>query len=246
MLAQKDFPNRGKIVELELVDLGASRLDDETNDCLIQASVPITDDPNDKASYGDVQTISGLGVTARPYPETPEGKADGVIVSDIGNTDGVLVGARDTRCSKVYGALEPGDTALHACDPNASSQVVCYGSDKEGNKVLAITKDTAGDNLVLVLDGKNDAIQISGLGLHFEMSKENGILMTDGGASILIKDGQINLIGSIVFGSGGAASASVLCADPVTLQTLNTALVGIGAPPNALKAVPLSGVVTFP
>jgi len=186
-------------MRLELVDLGATTISDETNACLTQATIPITGG-DDKATYGEVQTMSALGLTARSYPETPEGKAEGVIVPDVGNEDGIIVGARDTRSEHVYGELEPGDTALHACDPEAASMVICYGSDKERNKVLAMTKDTAGDNILLVLDGKNDAIQISGFGLHFEMSKTNGITMSDGGATFTIKDGTIILSGQVQIG----------------------------------------------
>ena len=213
---------------------------DDTNACLTQASIPITDDPNDKMSYGEAQTISALGLTARNYPETPEGKAEGIMIPDVGNEDGIIVGARDVRCSHVYGSLGPGDSALHSCDPEASAMVICYGSDKETSKVLAMAKDTSGDNVVLVLDGKNDAIQISGFGLHFEMSKANGITMTDGGASLIIKDGQINLIGSVVLGDGVTPPLmALLCMEPNLLTTFQNAL----PPLSVVRQVKGSGCV---
>tara|TARA_R100001163_G_scaffold65609_1_gene63500 strand:+ start:3807 stop:4484 length:678 start_codon:yes stop_codon:yes gene_type:complete len=209
----------------ELCDLGATVLDDNTNLVGIQATVQITSEEGDIESYGEVADYSCLGVTSRPYPKTDRA-AKGVVFKEVGNKTGAILGARDPRCTAVYGNLGPGDTALHACSPNAASQVICYGSDAQGNKVAMLTKDSSDNTTAIVIDGKNDKIQITGFGSMFEMNND-GIVMSTGQASISInKDGSIMILGKVQLG-GLTPTHSLIAAETAAVTALS-ALAGGG------------------
>jgi len=213
-------------LEPQLVELGFTSLDEETNLLSTQATVPITSEEDDKASFGDCGTISALGVTSRSYPPDYEGNAEGVLISGVGNQDGVIVGGRDPRCAGVYGKLEPGDTALHSCAPGAASQVLCYGSDKNGNKVVAMTEGTNGKNMTVTLDGENDQIVISGMAAAIIID-EHGIFMGKGESSILITEKGTFINGELTIGNGITPPDSQLIAwNSAALATLQ----GLGVP----------------
>jgi len=188
-------------LEPQLVELGVTTLDKETNLLATQATVPITSEEDDKASFGDCGTISALGLTSRSYPPTSDGHADGILLSGVGNQDGVIVGGRDPRCANVYGKLGPGDTALHSCAPGAASQVLCYGSDKNGNKVAMMTEGTNGKNMTVTLDGVGNQIVISGFAAAITIN-EDGILLGKGNSSIKITDSGIFITGELTVGNG--------------------------------------------
>lgn len=187
--------------QAEIVDLGATEQDPSTGVPLHQAKGPPVSDDGDAPDYGKVPNFSALGVTSIPYPKDGNGNAQGVVVK-VPGIDGVLVGARDTRTANVVGKMRPGDSALHSTGPEQAAQVHCK---EETRTVVAATKGSDGKSIVLVLDGKNDKIQIAGFGCIFQMSEEGIVLAPPGGqASIMLtKSGQIVLTGVVML--GGAA-----------------------------------------
>jgi len=173
----------------------------------IRAVNQLTDDPDDVEEFGDCDALMTLGLTSKVWPRDDDGAAEGVLLRDCGNTDGVIVGARDERCAFVYGALNDGDTVVHSVDPDASAQVQC----KANRQVIAFTKDTDGDNIMINLDGKNNKIQVAGWGGIIELSKDGGMSLVapGGGASIMMKDDTIMLVAQNVMLGGIVPIASV-------------------------------------
>ncbi len=55
-------------MRIDVVTLGASKLDDDTGAPLIQAAQPVGDSDEDLESFGEVAQIQCLGVTSLPYP----------------------------------------------------------------------------------------------------------------------------------------------------------------------------------
>lgn len=172
-----------------------------------RATNPLTDDPDDVEEFGDCDVYMGLGVTSRVWPRDDEGVAEGVLLRDCGNTDGVIIGARDDRCAFVYGALADGDTVVHSVEPDAAAQVQC----KANRQVILFTRDTGGDNIMVNVDGKNDKIQIAGWGGIVELSKDGGLSLVapGGGASIMMKDDTIMLVAQNVMLGGTVPAAQV-------------------------------------
>lgn len=191
--------------------LGASRLTD-SGALVVTVVNPVGDDPekpDEVETFGEVDFFNALGVTAYPYPASADGHAETLCTRHVGGSDGVAHGGRDTRTAKVYGTLAPGDTALHSTGPQQAAQVLCK---EETRTVAAATKGTDGKNIVLVLNGEKDKIQIAGFGLAFEMSREQGIVLSDGAATLQIKDGVIMLSGQVVLGGRTPIAAMAACA----------------------------------
>lgn len=195
----------------DLVDLGASRLAEDTNVPLLQAKGPPISDDGDAPDYGDVPVFSCLGVTALPYQATADGNAQGVVVK-VDGFDGVLIGARDTRTAGIVGNLKPGDTAVHSTGPSQAAQLLLK---EEKRQAVLMTKDSKKKSAVLLLDGKNDKVQIAAFGCLFEISRENGICLVGehGKASIQIVGDTIVLRGKILLG-GAAPTGAVMVMGP--------------------------------
>ncbi len=187
----------------DLVDLGASSLDPTTNAVRVQAkSVGVTGDGEDAPDYGEPQMSCALGLTARHYPADEKGGAQGVAATDIPGINCIIIAANDNRFADVYKQLSPGDVTLHGVGPEHFSQVRC-----QERMVSIVTVDADDFNALIVVDGKNRKISISGFGHAFEMSKENGIVLAEeGGAGIVMKDGTLTLKGSSIAIGEGATS----------------------------------------
>ena len=188
---------------------------------LIQATVPITSDENDYESFGEVASYQALGVTALPAAPTSEGSAEGIILRDVGNFNGAIVGARDGRCSGVVASMQPGDTVLHSCDPQAKAQVRVHAN----RQIAMVTEGTDGKTMLQLLDGKNDKITITAFGGLIEMTPDGISIVAPGSkASILLRGDQISLLGKVQLG-GNVPAQNVLCA--------------LGAGLTAFKGLPL-------
>lgn len=180
----------------EILKLGASVLAD-TGVPLVQGVAPVGDDPQGVEPFGEIDVYGALGVSARPWPADDGGHAEGVVLRDVAGADGVCVAARDVRAGKMYGALAEGDTCLHSTGPEQAALVLC----KEKSRTVAmISKGSDGKNIIVTVNGEKDKIQIAGFGLMFEMSAEQGIVLSDGGATVQIKGGTISLAGTVVLG----------------------------------------------
>lgn len=208
----------------DLCDLGASTLDNDTNVPLFQCKGPALSNDGDSADYGNAPVMSCLGVSSRPWPSDENGQAQAVVARDIPGVDGVVVGARDTRYSDVYGSLSEGDTAIHGTGPEHKSTVLC----KE-KQVAIVIEDKDGKNVVVNVDGKNQKVTIMGFGSAIELSKENGISMHSDGAGIDIKDGQVTITGSISLSRQG-------------IWQLVGVPAGSPTPPAAAPIVPIPGI----
>lgn len=203
----------------ELVDLGAATLDPKTKAPLFQCKGAPLSSNGDAPDYGATPLLQCLGVTTMPYPADENGGAQGVMV-DVEGLDGVLVGARDTRTAAIVGNLKPGDCCVHSVGPEQAAQLQLK---EEKRQAVLVSKDTQGKTMVIAMDGKNDKITIAGFGCAFEMSRENGIVLTDetGAAVLQLKGGQAILCGNstvlggrtpiatIVAGTGGPAAVAV-------------------------------------
>ena len=191
---------------------------------LIQATVPITDDENDYESFGEVASYQALGVTALPAAPTSAGSAEGIILRDVGNFNGAIVGARDGRCSGVVASMQPGDTVLHSCDPNAKAQIRCHANQQ----IALVTEGTDGKTMLQLLDGKNDKITITAFGGLIEMTPEGiSIVAPKSEASILLRGDQITLLGKVQLG-GIAPTHVLLCTDLASITAIQALLPSIG------------------
>lgn len=178
----------------DLVDIGSSVLDPDTNVLLVQAkAAQMGDDENDAPGYDDTQTYGQLGVTARPYPKTAEGNVQGVIDTSLPGTNGAVTAMRDAReaAAKVVEELGEGETALHSTGPGFDARVFC----KE-----QMVATMVGDDCAVVLDRTEKKYTISCFGHVVEVSEANGISLVADGAGIQIKDGMVIITGKVVLG----------------------------------------------
>lgn len=207
----------------DVCQITTTELDPETKLPMIGASVPITG-PEDVEAFGEVANYQALGVTSLPYAPTDEGAAEGVILRDVGNLDGAIVGIRDSRCAAVVASMNPGDVVLHACDPEAKAQVRCHAN----RQVALVTEGTDGNTMLQLLDGKNDKITISAFGGLIEMTPDGINIVAPGSkASILMNGDQITLLGKVQLG-GNVPSHVLLCTDLASIAAIQALLPSIG------------------
>lgn len=182
-------------MEIEIVKLGSSKLNDTTKTAQWQAVNEVSSDPGDAEDFGDVDVLQGLGLTSMPWPADGDNYAEGALIRNCGNRNGIIIGARDTRTAKALGNIRPGDTILHSTGPNEAAQVQCK---EDKRQVVIYTKDSSDQGLVIMVDGKNDKVQIQGFGMIVEMSKDEGIKFdTGGGASILMQGEDVWINGTL-------------------------------------------------
>lgn len=178
----------------DFVDIGASKLDEDTNVLLVQAkAAQIGDDEDDAPAYDDTPVFGQLGLQARPYHKTDEGNVQGVVDTSLPGTNGVVTSMRDARAAsaKVVEELGEGETALHATGPGFDARVFCKDQ---------MVAQMVGDDCAVVLDRKEKKYTISCFGHHIEVSEANGIALVADGAGIQIKGGMVIITGQIVMG----------------------------------------------
>lgn len=186
--------------------INTSKLDDENKVPVVQATVPITGD-DDYESFGEVASFQALGITALPFAPTEDGAAEGVILRDVGNLNGAIVGARDERCANVVANMQPGDVVLHSCDPKAKAQVRVHAN----RQIALATEGTDGKTMLAMLDGKNDKITITAFGGIVEMTKDGISIVAPGSkSSVLLNGDQVRVLGSAQIG-GQVPSHVPLC-----------------------------------
>lgn len=210
----------------DIVDLGSSKLDERTNTLIVQCkSAPMGSDENDAPDFGDTPMLGQVGVTCRHWPKDDRGAAQGVIDESLPGTNGWCIAARDPRCASVVAELGPGESCLHSTGPDFDSRFFC----KEQLAAMVV-----GDDCAMVMDRKNKKFTITCFGCHFEMSEANGIVLSQGGVSIQLKD-LIALTGMTVLGGRTPVAAvhygplPVVCVPPSTGGSLPAAGVFIGA-----------------
>jgi hypothetical protein len=175
--------------------------------------VPLGPDPDaDAPSFDNTLIASQLGVTAVPYRPTDDGHVEIVLDDDVAGLDAVGLGMRDLRTAKAVGNAEEGDTILHSTGPQQAAQVQCKEKKRQ---VAAVTEDSSGKTVLLLLDGTNDKVQISGFGKMFQMTRD-GFTLSTGGASITIEGDQISLLGKVHMGGLSAAPGFVPMLGPAS------------------------------
>jgi hypothetical protein len=175
----------------EFVDLGSARLDPQTNALLVQGKTgPCGTDENDAPDLGDAPIMCALGVTSLPWPSNDNGRAQGIKL-DVPGTNGVVVGARDTRSAKVVAEMSAGESSLHSTGPDFDSRF--FAKDQLAAIVV-------GDDMAFSMDRKEKQITISAFGCHFELSEANGIVLMAGGAMLQLHAGVASLVGQVVLG----------------------------------------------
>lgn len=182
---------------ITICDMGAASLDGD-GVLLVQCKGDAVDAGGTAApDFGLAPMMCALGLTAMPYPATDEGSAEALVGDGIPGLDGVVIGARDTRTAKIVGNLQPGDTVLHSTGPQQAAQVQL--KEKKRQAVFR-TVDTRGKDMALVLDGKNDKVQLTAFGHMFEMNRDAIVLTHRGGATLVLDANLIALLSTVVLG----------------------------------------------
>lgn len=226
---------------IDLCKLDTPTLDPLTNLPVIRATVPLASEEGttDVEEFGQVDSAQCLGVTSLPYPASDTGHAEGVVARGAGNTDGIIIGGRDSRCAKVVGSLKGGDSALHSTDPDASAQV-----QAKANRICVMrTKGSDGKDITFGLDGKNDKVQLAAFGAIVEITKDKMTLCGPGGASIVF-DGDTLILGAnkVLIGLPGLSGyTNVVAGEPLVpgapaVQTAGPAAVNLFVAPGVYVA----------
>lgn len=200
-------------MSLEYCDMGAASLD-ANGVLLVQCKGAAVDAAGTAApDFGRVPVMCALGLTAMQYPSDAKGSAECLVATGVGGLDGVVIAACDTRTASIVGALKPGDTVLHSTGPQQAAQVQLK---EEKRQAVVRTVDTRGKDAVLIIDGLADKLTIAAFGHVLEMSRDNGIALTEkGGASLILKDGRAALIGAqVTLGGPNAVAPLVGCVPP--------------------------------
>lgn len=194
----------------EIVNLGASVL--KSGAALWQAFVGIGNETDDILPFGDLPVYQGLGLTSLPEGADADGSAEGVILRNVSGRKGVVVGGRDTRDSDIVGKMDAGDTALHATGKGKKPQLQL----KKKKQMAAFVVPCAdGSDAVVVIDGKNNRVQILIGGKVFQISKTDGITISDGqGGGIQISGGEVTILGTLRL--AGMPPGMFLLAGPIT------------------------------
>jgi hypothetical protein len=206
---------------MELVDLGASGLDEESNSIWVQCKgIEVAD--GEAPDFGKTPYLPCLGVAARPAAANDKGNAQGVVVN-VAGFDGVCVGAHDPRAAKIFGKLEPGETAVFSTGDGFDSQILFK------NQLLAII---VGDDMVIVVDRKKKQIVLNAEGCAVQVGGGNGILLLDetGVAGLQLQGGKAMLFGTqtIVGGKTAVTPVAMQAAGAIGATSLPSVGVFIG------------------
>jgi hypothetical protein len=182
--------------QFDVVNLGASTV---SNGIPTYSATSDVDGQGGVETFAQLEAFQALGLHAVPYPADDNGSAEAVVLRDCGGGVGCVIGARDTRTAGMTGNLKAGDTALCSTHPNQSAQLLLKGEKRQA--VLA-TRGKNNKQIILLLDGNNDKIQINGFGMLIEMDgKTKEIYMSAGGSGgIIVNQTGGNLLGNWVVG----------------------------------------------
>ncbi len=176
----------------DLVDIGPVVRDPSTNTLKADAKSSQIGDTEDDAPGFDAAPIFGsLGIVAIPWPKDSTGGPQGIVEENLGGQNGIITNIRDLRTAGVVEELGPGETAIYSTGPDFGSKIFLK------KKVLALMID---DDIALNIDKENKKLTFTGFGCHFEISEDNGIVLTSGGATSQWKDGMQSHMGQIVLG----------------------------------------------
>lgn len=160
-----------------------------------QAVIPLSDETHDVEDFGEIDMMSCLGVSSLPWPKDKAGHAEGVIVRKCGGRDAVCIGGRDTRSAKIVGKMKPGDTVVHSTGPNQAAQLQLK---EEKKQAALVSEDSDGHTMMVILDGKNNRLQITGFGNMIELSPDGISIVSVG--DVLINGKTVAVMGSVILG----------------------------------------------
>jgi hypothetical protein len=187
----------------DIAFLGASSIDKTTGAPLWEPYIPVGNDTADIEPFGPTDVFQSLGVSSNPWQKDDNGHAETVVLRHCGGKNAVCIGGRDTRNTKIYGKLGPGDTCVHTTGPEQAAMLLL----KEVAKLAALlTKDSGGKSIGLSISGAGDKIQLFGFGCQVQLSSKGLLLAGTGGASIFLSDGKINFNGTPLMGMGVGAN----------------------------------------
>lgn len=218
------------MTQAELVLLGASTL--KQGSPRWQCYVPIGNDNDDIQSWTECPVYQGLGLTSLPEGKDASGAAEAILLPQVGNRKGVIVGGRDTRDADIVGKMDPGDTVLHATGKGKKPQIQLK-KKKRSASVVVPCKD--GQDMLLALDGQNQTAQILARGAAISIQEDGSILLAAKGGASIVLDSEINFLGPARF--PGIPSGMFMMAGPITGQLAGAA----GAAPTT-QLVPVPGI----
>jgi hypothetical protein len=208
-------------VDIELVALGSSFIDEQTGETRWQAS----QSADDRRQIPDAVVFGSLGVSSQPYgPTNTDDFCEGILLTQIGGYMGYVIGARDARSTRAIGNLSPGDTCLHATGPKSHAKVLL----KEKKSVAAVmTTDKRGKNMVISLEGEDERLTIAALGYAIQITRDGGIAMSsrNGQHGITISDQGVHVRGNVVLGGSVPLPGMALMMGPQSGQPAGGAVV---------------------
>lgn len=205
---------------MELVDLGASRLDENSGVVIAEAKgAPIDED--DAPGYNSSPLMACPGVAHRPAPANEKGAAQG-IAAQVAGLDGVIIAGHDPRAAKIYGEIKDGETAVFTTGDGYDARVLCK------DQMVAVI---VGDDYVFQIDRKKKQIVLNTPGGDIRISEKSGVSITDGdGATIQLYKGVNALSGQCILGGrkpvGTAAQAEKVDANLLAISGAIAALAG--------------------
>ena len=187
--------------DLELLALTASRVHPETGVPVATASDG--QDKENQRSSGEIPIIQSLGISALPAEPDNDNYCEGVAVRGLSGK-AAIIAARDARTNGTIFELKPGETCVHATGKDFDARIFF-----KDNLVALVV----GDDLATVWDRKNGKVTTAAFGHLTEMSEKQGLSFVEGGgASILMKDGFININAKgLNLNVGGTATIPVAC-----------------------------------
>lgn len=218
----------------DLYTLGASRVTDASGANIlpvVKVLLDVDEEEGVSENYGEVPLMPCLGVTALPAAPDSNGKAEGLGIENAGGFTTVIAGARDSRCTDVVGKLKPGETAVHNTGGTASTRARTFYKE---NCVATIV----GNDMVFMLDRKNQKAQLAAFGHMIQMSPTDGIVMTasQNGTALngiqLLPDGKV-----IIWGTQVCLGGHNVPATPATAVIMG---------PSGITGIPATNVFITP
>lgn len=209
------------MAEYDVCTLGAATRNSETNVVTVEVSRETGLD-GEAEPMGTAPMLMAVGLTALPAGPSDTGHAEGVLLSPCGPYTAAIVGGTDSRCADVIGLMKAGETCAHNTGGTPETRARTFYKE---NCISSIV----GNDLMLILDRKNEKIVITGFGHIFEMSKAQGVIMGAKGGTNgiqLKEDGSVTIWGSVV-NIGGLTTAGT----PATSVLMGPAgMAGVPAP----------------
>lgn len=220
----------------QLVDCGkdilSAGVDPATNVILCQTGNAV-----DSTADADASELYGppgyYGIPANPTPGKPSCQP----VTLKGSDRDMIIGTRDTRDSKIYGNLKPGERCIAAGFP-AQGRILIKNN---GAIVLYTTSDNTPGGTGVSLYVGPDKIQIANQYGQLTLGPDGVTLsMADGSSAVMLSEGKASLAGTQVTVNGSlvsVAGAAATCIGTGAAPSLATAALKGTSGPSATPCV---------